>query len=326
MVESLTQNYKWTKPEVTKSPTTWGGFLNDTTDSIDAIVFANQQGLAPIGSIIMFAGAAAPPNWLLCDGTVHLNSDIPLLAPVLANAYNAGTSAVAGTSTALPNLLQRFPMGAGPNPVGQSGGAFSYTMALENMPAHAHTINISDPSHYHTIPPWQHTHTAYQDVHVHYAWQDAHNHNIVTGNHSHGITTGGHGHNIHTGNHSHAIPDNLVRGSGSGLTNGGASFSLNGSGRTDTAGDLGGYAEGVGNLGGNTDTAGTLGGYTDTRQPGTYTDNRQPAVHISTDVANIPYADWAATNITATSVAVGSYAPMSIVPPFTAINFIIRYK
>lgn len=327
MVESLTYNYKWTKPEVTKSPTTWGGFLNDTTDSIDAILFAAQNAGAPIGSIIMFAGAAAPPNWLLCDGTVRLNSDIPLLAPVLANAYNAGTSAVAGTSTALPNLVQRFPMGAGPNPVGQQGGAFSYTLALENMPAHAHTINISDPTHYHTIPAWAHTHTAYQDVHVHYAWQDAHAHTVGnTQAHSHGIVTGGHTHGIVTGNHSHgSVITGLQGGLPGGPIAGGAGGNLI-SGRTDTAGNLGGYTDNPGNLGGYTDTQALAVGNTDNRQPGTYTDNRQPAIHISTDVANIPYANWTATNITASSVAVGSYTPISIVPPFVAINFIVRYK
>ena len=327
MVESLTQNYKWTKPEITKSPATWGTFLNNTTDSIDSILFAAQNAGAPIGSIIMFAGGYAPANWLLCNGAVYNNSDIPLLAPIIGNAYNAGTSAVAGTSTALPNLTQRFPMGTGLNPIGQSGGAFQYTLSLANMPAHAHTINISDPSHYHTIPAWQHTHTAYQDVHVHYAWQDAHAHTVGnTQAHSHTIVTGNHAHGIATGGHSHGgVVTGLQGGLPGGPIAGGAGGNLI-QGNTAAVGNMGGVASGVGNIGGYTDTQALAVGNTDARQPGTYTDNRQPAVHISTDVANIYYADWTGTNITASSVAVGSYAPVGIVQPFLAINFIVRYK
>jgi microcystin-dependent protein len=326
MVESLTQNYKWTKPEITKSPATWGTFLNSTTDSIDSILFAAQNAGAPIGSIIMFAGGYAPANWLLCNGAVYNNSDIPLLAPIIGNAYNAGTSAVAGTSTALPNLVQRFPMGMGLNPIGQSGGAFSYTLSLANMPAHAHTINISDPSHYHTIPAWQHTHTAYQDGHVHAAWQDVHAHTVANSPHAHNIVTGGHNHGVHTGGHSHGLDHQVMTtsGGGSGAPQAGGWLFQNV--RTDSAGDLGGYTDSAGNLGGYTDAQYANVGNTDNRQPGVYTDNRQPAVHISTDVANIYYADWAGTNISASSVAVGSYAPISIVPPYLAINFIVRYK
>ena len=51
---------------------------------------------------MMFVGATAPANWLLCNGTVYLNTDIPLLAPILNNQFNAGTSAVAGTGVAVP--------------------------------------------------------------------------------------------------------------------------------------------------------------------------------------------------------------------------------
>lgn len=281
MVESVTLNYKWTKPEVTKSAATWGGYLNTDLDSIDALVFANQQGISPIGAGAMWFAPTPPPNWLVLDG-----SSYPTTAPydklyaVLSNRFGAVD---AGHFT-LPNLTQRFPLGAGPNALASIGGAFAVTLALANLPAH--------------------NHSAYQDVHVHAAWQDGHNHVIVTGNHAHGIATGGHSHAIHTGGHSHTIPDNLVVGSGSGLTNGGASFSLHGSATTGAVGDLGGNTDTAGNLGGNTDTAGNLGGYTDTRAPGVYTDSRQPNVYTGNT---------------------GSGAAFNVVPPFIAIYFIIRF-
>ena len=49
MVESATKNYGWIKPEVQHSPSTWGGFINNNFDAIDALVFANQQAAAPVG-------------------------------------------------------------------------------------------------------------------------------------------------------------------------------------------------------------------------------------------------------------------------------------
>ena len=346
MVESLTKNYKWTKPEVTKSPTTWGGFLNDTTDSIDGILFAAQNAGAPVGATMMFVGATAPANWLLCNGTVYLNTDIPLLAPILNNQFNAGTSAVAGTSSAVPNLNQRFPMGAGPNPLGQSGGAFAITLTIPNLPAHSHTVSITGDSHYHTIPAWTHTHTAYQDGHTHYVNQDphahtvgntaGHNHVITTGNHAHNVATGGHTHTVYGSNHAHS--GNLLRFVGSGGAVGVVGSPFNATyGNTDsnTTGNMG--TSDPGNLGGNTDTAGNLGGgtdwnaglavgNTDSRTPAVHADTQYPAIHVSTDVANIPNTNYGASNITATAVAVGSGTAFSVVPPFVALNFIVRYK
>jgi hypothetical protein len=46
LVETTTKNYAWVKPEIQHSPATWGGFLNNDLDSIDALVFANQGAAA----------------------------------------------------------------------------------------------------------------------------------------------------------------------------------------------------------------------------------------------------------------------------------------
>ena len=323
MVETVTKNYQWTKPEVQHSPSTWGGFLNTDLDSIDALVYANQLGISPVGAIQMFAGATAPVNWLLCNGAVYQNSAIPLLAPILANAYNAGTAAVAGTSSAVPNLNARFPLGANvSNPVGQTGGTFSYTIALANMPSHVHPITVANPQHYHTIPAWTHNHSAYQDVHTHYVYQDAHAHTVANGTHSHNIITGNHSHNIATGGHSHG---NVL--TGSGVTGGvPAGVGIVGNVSTVSAGNLGGNTDTAGNLGGYTDAQYANIGNTDNRQPGVYADNRQPAVTVNAGVANIPNTDWGTTAITATEGAQGGGAAMSVVPPYVAVNFIIRYQ
>ena len=265
MVESLTLNYKWTKPELQKSPTTWGKYINDDLDSIDALVFANQQGMVPVGAVTMFAGAAAPANWLLCLGQT-LDYSVTPAYQALFNLikYTYGGS---GTQFALPNLQQKFPLGAGPNPLGQVSGTFNYTIAVANLPPHNHPAS-----------------------------QDAHAHVIATGGHSHGIATGGHSHGIHTGGHAHSLSQQVMTpnagGQGAAQAGGWAFQTVT----VSSVGDLGGNTDAAGNLGGNTDTAGNLGGNTDTRTPNVYTGNT------------------------------GSSTPLSIVPPFIAMNFIIRYQ
>ena len=302
MVETTTKNYGWVKPEITKSPSTWGGFLNNDLDAIDALVFANQQAIVPIGSITMFAGATAPTNWLLCNGQVYLNANIPLLAPILANAYNAGTTAVAGTSSAVPNLNQKFPLGANAsNPVGQIGGTFSYTISLANLPAHAHPI--VDVAHNHTVN---------QSPHAHGITDVAHNHGVNQWAHAHAIATGGHSHAIHTGSHNHTSGGAVV--TGSGLTNGGVNLQI-GNTTTSTAGDLGG----------NTDTAGNLGGNTDT-QSSAISLNASGTGLSGTAAINANVSLAASGTGLSTTQNAGSGAAISIVPTYVALSYIIRYQ
>lgn len=152
MVETTTQHFGWTKPEISHSPSTWGGFINTTFDSIDALVYANQQGLNPIGTIQMFGGATAPTNWLICDGrSLSTTGTYAALFAVLNYAYGGS-----GANFNLPNLVQKFPMGAGPNPRGQIGGTFTYALATANLPPHAHPI--TDVTHSHTVSQTGHTH------------------------------------------------------------------------------------------------------------------------------------------------------------------------
>jgi microcystin-dependent protein len=171
MAETTTVNYGWTKPDPGASANTWGTTLNATTDKVDAKVYANEQGLAPIGAVTMYAGAAAPANWLLCNGqTVPRAAPYDKLFAVLGTAFNVGT--VAADSFMLPDLRQKFPLGAGPNPLGQGGGTFAVSLTTANLPAHAHPIidvghnhSINQSAHQHVDPG--HAHGVYDPGHYH---------------------------------------------------------------------------------------------------------------------------------------------------------------
>ena len=262
MAETQTPNLKWTKPDLGGDAATWGNVLNTTIDAIDAVAWANQNGIVPVGSLTMWAGptAAPPANWLICDGRTLDYGSTPAyqgLFNVIGRAFN---TALTGTQFALPNLTQKFPIGAGANVLGAVGGTFSYTLATANLPVHAHPI--TDVAHNHGVNQW------------------AHSHAIATGNHSHNVLAHAHGSNL------------VKQGAGSAGLYPGGGFSIAGAGNTDTAGS-------------STDTAGNLGGNTDAQTS---------AISLGAS----------GTGLSTTQNA-GSGAALSIVPPFIAINFIIRY-
>ena len=172
MAETQSPNYKWIKPDIGGDASTWGNVLNQTIDAVDSVVWANQQAGLPIGSVSMFAGATAPPNWLICDGASLPTTGGTYDGLFAAIGYAHGGS---GANFNLPNLASKFPLGANPsNPVGQAAGSYTYTLDVSNLPAHAHPIadvahnhGVNDPTHAHSVADPTHTHGASQDPHSH---------------------------------------------------------------------------------------------------------------------------------------------------------------
>ena len=128
-------------------------FSNDAaqTAAIAAAVATATAAMAAnivVGEIKMFAGLSPPADWLRCDGTVYLNTDIPLLAAVLNNAFGG----VSGVSNAVPDMRSNFPVGVDSLiPLGSTGGEDRHTLTLDEIPTHGHDVAISDPGHLHSV-------------------------------------------------------------------------------------------------------------------------------------------------------------------------------
>ena len=115
----------------------------------------------PVGMITPYGAAAPPDGWLLCTGDAVSRSTYAVLFAIIASTYGAGD----GSSTFnTPNLQGRIPMGLGTGASQgltgsgvSSGGTALTTRTIggfigdERTETHTHTINVSNPSHTHSV-------------------------------------------------------------------------------------------------------------------------------------------------------------------------------
>ena len=119
------------------------------TSSLDYRMAQVEKG-APVGVISMYAGAAAPTGWMLCQGQLVDYATYPQLAAVFG---------VGGGSWNLPDLRQRVPLGSGTgySLLASDGLALrDVTITEANLPVHTHVI---DHGHGHTFVADQATHS-----------------------------------------------------------------------------------------------------------------------------------------------------------------------
>ena len=152
-IENASKNGLMVESKVNIANTdTTGDYALKVGGNIEASGALSGFGVAPIGSITIFAGPAnkVPDGWLICDGSVVLQNNYPDLFAVISSLYNE--AGVGSGQFTLPNLSQRFPVGAqngviGDYALGGTGGSASVTLKTSQIPAHNH--GVTDPGHAH---------------------------------------------------------------------------------------------------------------------------------------------------------------------------------
>lgn len=90
----------------------------------------------PVGTVIDYAGASAPEDYLLCDGATYPVVQFPQLAQVLGGRFRFGDM------FRVPDLRGRVSVmadGSGEfSSVGQAGGEKRHQITIAEMPAHRH--------------------------------------------------------------------------------------------------------------------------------------------------------------------------------------------
>jgi microcystin-dependent protein len=113
----------------------------------------------PTGSVLAFAGSAAPTGFLMCNGAAVSRTTYAALFGVIGTAYGAGDGV--GTFN-VPDMRQKFPLGkaaAGTgSTLGAAGGAIdhthtgaAHTHTYTDVIDHTHAIGITDPTHEHLV-------------------------------------------------------------------------------------------------------------------------------------------------------------------------------
>jgi microcystin-dependent protein len=98
-----------------------------------------------VGEIRMFAGTFAPRSWALCDGQLLAVSQNDALFALLGTIYGGDGR----TTFGLPDMRGRVPLHNGQGPgltnrnIGSRGGGETATVSVNQLPAHAHTVQGS---------------------------------------------------------------------------------------------------------------------------------------------------------------------------------------
>lgn len=113
--------------------------------------------VVPTGGVVMYGGDTAPVGYLMCDGAAYSRTvTYDKLFAVVGTKYGVGN----GSNTFnVPNLNGRTAVGPDPsgttlptaNTLGAKSGAASVSLGLGEIPAHGHSVSISDPGHSHGI-------------------------------------------------------------------------------------------------------------------------------------------------------------------------------
>lgn len=161
--------------------------------TLDKLAAAVANALVPIGSVVPYAGAAAPNTaWMLADGTAVSRTAYSELFNLIGTLYGSGDGS---TTFNLPNLKGRVPVGldsaqAAFDTRGETGGSATHTLSTAEIPSHSHADTATwSQTGFPTILDTGHAH------HANTGYTGSHNHSntvestSATGEaHSHGTT------------------------------------------------------------------------------------------------------------------------------------------
>lgn len=112
------------------------------SDSATQLRDAIDRGLGPPGALLDYAGADAPPGWLVCDGSAVSRTTYAALFAAIGTTWGAGDGS---TTFHLPDFRRRVAVGAGGaataalgSTVGSIGGAETEALTVAQIPSHSH--------------------------------------------------------------------------------------------------------------------------------------------------------------------------------------------
>lgn len=156
-------NTGFTRPGTGQIGVIVSGILVATIDSGGWV--GPVKGAAPIGTIVDYAAAVAPAQWLLCFGQNVSRTTYASLFAIIGTTFGSGD----GTTFGIPDLRGRTTFGkddmggstssrlttaffgSDPTLVGNGGGTQSKQILTANLPAYtpSGSVPISDPGHSH---------------------------------------------------------------------------------------------------------------------------------------------------------------------------------
>jgi microcystin-dependent protein len=159
----------WQSSEVSAGDEILAEQYNDLRDDVVEVF----ESAVPLGSVTMWAGDSGdvPTGWALCDGSAISRSTYSDLYTLLGNTFGAGNGS---TTFNLPDMRDRFVVGAGSSysrnaKGGASSNNLSHTHSISShthsIAQHSHTVS----SHRHSINSHSHT------VNSHYHWTSTSN-------------------------------------------------------------------------------------------------------------------------------------------------------